>query len=212
MDKQNRILKCILGFAVIYMTCVTTALFCKEIYAEEEVVEEIVEEVVEEVEPAIVEEHIVIVHHREVIDRTDLNEPYVALTDEEKKLVATVVRLEGGNQSIECQYAIASVIINRYTSSNVSIHQIIYAPNQFSVVSSIPDTEPTNTQLRIVENVCKYGITIPEYVTYFRAGHYHENTGIPYFSLDNTYFSYNKNLFDKYMEKIINSRESEEIE
>lgn len=210
MEKQNKVLKFLLGLLIIYVTATTTALVCKQVYADEEV-EEIVEEIVEEeIEPLVEEEHVVIVHHREVIDTKDITQPYVSLTDDEKYLVATVLKLEGGGESIECQYAIASVIINRYTTSDSTISQIIYAKNQFSVASEIPNAHPTGTQLKIVENVCKYGPTIPEYVIYFRAGNYHEKTGIPYFHLDNTYFSYNKNLFDKYMEKIVSSRESGE--
>ena len=62
----------------------------------------------------------------------DKKENYIELTDDEIYELATLVYLEAGAESYECQKAVASVVINRMTTQNKSLHSVIYAKNQFS--------------------------------------------------------------------------------
>lgn len=116
---------------------------------------------------------------------------YIDLTDDEIYELATLVFLESGAEPYECQLAIASVVINRMTTQNVSLHDVIYAKNQFSPAYLIDDSEPSESTLNAVKEVIENGPTIPEYVTFFRADYYHNWSELitPYIQYGNTYFS-----------------------
>lgn len=126
---------------------------------------------------------------------------YIELSDDDKYMIASLVYLEGRGESIECQKAIASVVINRYTTGEYhSISDVIYATNQFTPARYVSSTCPDQTQIDVVNEVCESGVTIPEYVTYFRAGHYHRFNGqIPYTQLSSTYFSYDRDVYNQVM-------------
>lgn len=123
-------------------------------------------------------------------------ENYIALSEEEKYHLATLIWLEGRGESIECQYAIGSVVINRYTTGgHTSILDVIYAKNQFQPAHLISQSQPSQLQIDIVNDLCLNGPTIPEYVTYFRADHYFNwDTVEDYTRISNTYFSYSTKL------------------
>lgn len=122
-------------------------------------------------------------------------EPYIELTEDEKYMLATLIFLEGGGESVECQHAIGSVVINRVTTSGDSLESVIYAKGQFEPAYLIPSTIPEDTQLEIVNELCINGPSLPEYVTYFRADYYHEWSDLtPYKHIDNTYFSFSGGL------------------
>lgn len=121
------------------------------------------------------------------------------LTDDEIWMLATLVYLEGGVESIECQEAIASVVINRMLTEDKSMSEVIYAPGQFSVAYLVDSSMPDDVALGAVMSVVVNGTTVPKCVTYFRAGHYHEwNSSriIPFCQIDNTYFSYDNQICD----------------
>lgn len=121
--------------------------------------------------------------------------PYIELTEDEKHMLATIIYLEGRGESVECQYAIGSVIINRVTTSGSDLKSVIYAEGQFEPAYLISSTTPTDTQIEIVNELCIDGPSLPEYVTYFRANHYHEWGDLsPYTYTDNTYFSYSRDV------------------
>lgn len=127
----------------------------------------------------------------DVCDIAKSSNTYIYLTDEEIRDFATLVYLEGGNQSYECQLAIASVIVNRMTTSNSSLYDVMYAKNQFTPANRIKQHSPSESTLNAVKEVITYGPTIPEHVIFFRADYYH-NWGSwvePYIVYDNTYFS-----------------------
>ena len=114
-----------------------------------------------------------------------------ALTDRE--ILARLVYLEGNVESLECQKAIASVVINRLNSGywGNTISSVIYARSQFTPASRIPSTTPTATNYEAVDYVLTNGVTLPSYVLYFRAGyHFSWNGYVPYTSIGNTYFGY----------------------
>ena len=111
----------------------------------------------------------------------------------DRETLARLVFLESNTESLECQKAIASVIINRVKSGywGNTINSVIYAKNQFTPASRIPYVTPTATNYEAVDYVLNNGATIPSYVLYFRAGyHFSWNGYVPYKSIGNTYFGY----------------------
>lgn len=130
-----------------------------------------------------------------------IQEEYIILTDSEKKMIASLVYLEARGESLECQEAVASVIINRFTTGDCnSIEDVIYAKRQFTPAKYVSSTTPTKTQLDIVEKIALTGPTIPEYVTYFRARYYHNWGGLHnYCYYSNTYFSYDQEVYNQVM-------------
>lgn len=121
---------------------------------------------------------------------------YIELTEDEIWDLATLVYLESGGESYECQLAVASVVINRVTTSDKSLYDVIYEKNQFTPAHRIESNEPSESTMNAVKEVCTNGPTIPEYVTYFRAEKYHSFSEyiMDYMCIDNTYFSYDINL------------------
>lgn len=121
--------------------------------------------------------------------------PFLVLDDVEKHIFASLLRLEVGSSSYECQMAAASVVVNRMLYDNKGFKEVVYEKNQFSVAKWIdPDTgkcykEPLEINWRAVEDICQNGPTLPYYVMYFRADYYHK-WSTPYFEIDGTYFSY----------------------
>lgn len=133
--------------------------------------------------------------------------PYVTLSEHEKEVFAILIYLEAGAEPLECQYACASVVLNRYTTGNYdSILDVIYAKGQFSPAHLIEKYEPKDKQLEIVEWLCTYGPTIPEYVTYFRASYYHTWSNLVDWKMiegntNDVYFSYDPRLKAKWEAK-----------
>lgn len=121
--------------------------------------------------------------------------PFLVLDAVEKHIFASLLRLEVGSSSYECQMAAASVVVNRMLYDNKSFREVVYEKNQFSVAKWIdPDTgkcykKPLEINWRAVEDICQNGPTLPYYVMYFRDDYYHK-WSTPYFELDGTYFSY----------------------
>lgn len=115
----------------------------------------------------------------------------ISLTYDEIYALATLVFLEGGAESYDCQKAICGVILNRMILTNSSLYDVIYAPNQFTPAELIPYRQPSEESLQAVNDVLENGSIIPRYVTYFRADYYFDWC-IPYICYDNTYFSYSE--------------------
>lgn len=121
---------------------------------------------------------------------------YYPMTEDELYELATLVYLEGGVESYECQQAIASVVINRATTSGKSTHDVIYAKHQFTPAKKIKQSEPSESTIKAAKYVAMYGPSIPEYVTFFRADYYFD-WGSPYADyvcIDRTYFTYDSRL------------------
>lgn len=130
-------------------------------------------------------------------DTFDNTELY--LTEHEVQLLSTLVYLEGGGESFDCQKNIASTVINRMLTSDYTLTEILYADNQYSVASSLTYSSPSDSCEEAVMEVLNYGTTLPIYVTFFCADYYHQwGDQTPYCSVDNTYFSYSQSLFDAY--------------
>ena len=123
---------------------------------------------------------------------SESNNFYIDLSESEINLLATLVYLEGGCESYECMKGIASVVVNRMLTTGDSLHQVIYAPGQFSVAHLLTSYSPTEETLRAARDVVQNGPSMPIHVLFFRASYYHEfgnGRVIPYTYIDNTYFS-----------------------
>ena len=117
---------------------------------------------------------------------------YYELTYDEIDMLARLVYLEAGGESYECMKGVASVVLNRMTSTGMSLHDVIYEPNQFSPACYIESTCYTDTVYSAVMDVVENGPSLPTYVTFFRADYYHDfgnNIVVPYTCINNTYFS-----------------------
>lgn len=124
----------------------------------------------------------------------------IYLTLDEINELATLVYLEGGAESRYTKECIASVVLNRMYVYGQTLEEVIYAPNQFEPAELIDQYEPTEECVDIVNELLDSRCTVPVQVLYFRAGDYHNwsNDVIPFVKLDNTYFSYDKNVMDQY--------------
>lgn len=131
----------------------------------------------------------------------EVSEIHSKVDTDELSMLSALIFLEAGSESFECQKAVGSVVINRMNVDNQSMYDVIYAPNQFSPASQIPDTIPTQSCIDAAEYVLRHGSTIPTYVTYFRANYYFD-WAIPYANIDNTYFSYTRSVKSKVEEKL----------
>lgn len=115
------------------------------------------------------------------------------LTNYDIQLLEHCVMSEAGGESLQCQEAVACVILNRWLNPEKygdTIYDVIYAPGQFSCSMS---NQPTVSVRLAVHDALldlnTYLAPVPYNCYYFRANHYHENLGIPYCNYDNTYFS-----------------------
>lgn len=115
------------------------------------------------------------------------------ISPEDRETLARLVFLEGNAESLDCQKAIASVVINRMHSGywGSSINSVVYARNQFTPAKRIPYTTPTAANYEAVDYVLMNGVTLPTYVLYFRANHHFAWRGyVPYIAISRTYFGY----------------------
>lgn len=137
----------------------------------------------------------------------DKHDPYIDVSESDIELIAKILYLEGRGESIECQKAIVSVIVNRMKQDNLSASEVIFAPNQFSTACNVDSAELDDEMIKIVKEIVMNGPVVPEYVTYFRANKYHSwNSVSDYAQIDNTYFSYETKLLDEYAESIGENR------
>lgn len=115
------------------------------------------------------------------------------LNKEDRELLAKLLYCEGRGESVDCQRAIISVVINRLNNGywGTTIKDVVYAKGQFSPVSSgaINKAKPSQTQYDVVDYVLENGTTLPSWVMYFRASYHFNWKGYtPYCAIDNTYF------------------------
>ena len=123
----------------------------------------------------------------------------VSLTDYEIGLLSTLVYLEGGTESYECQKAIASTVINRMIVYGEPLSEVIYKPGQYSVADMLSYSTYTDSTYNAVIDVLNYGTTLPVYVNFFRAGYYHSwGDQVAYCYMGNTYFSYSQATANQY--------------
>lgn len=151
-------------------------------------------------EPKVIVEEVEIIKEVEVTKEVPVEvivevEPTYAyeVTSEEREMLARLVYLESNIESLECQKAVASVVINRWLDGywGNTLKDVIYANGQFTPANKIYNTTPTATNYEAVDAVLKNGTTLPPYVLYFRANYHFTWAGYkPYTVIDQTYFGY----------------------
>ena len=152
---------------------------------------------IKEVEKEIiveVEKEVVVEVEKEVIVEV-IKEPIYAykITSVEREMLARLVYREANTESLECQMAVISVIINRWQDGRWgdTLEKVIYSPNQFSPANLLYKTTPTELNYTAVDLVLQNGCTLPPYVLYFRTNYHHKWSGYkPYTQIDYTCFGY----------------------
>ena len=117
------------------------------------------------------------------------------ITSAEREMLARLVYREANIESLECQMAVVSVVINRWQDGRWgdTLEEVIYAPYQFSPSGLIYKTTPNETNYQAVDYVLKNGSTLPKYCLYFRANYGFSNTWVgytEYVQISTTYFGY----------------------
>lgn len=124
------------------------------------------------------------------------------ITETDRIEMAKCIYAECRGESVECQRGVCAVLYNRYkTGEYACMHDVIFAPNQFATDNfDNIDQADIADQLYIVDKTIEYGASLPEYVIYFRASHYHTMSDAEDFvTIDKTFFSYSKKLYNKYI-------------
>lgn len=117
------------------------------------------------------------------------------ITSVEREMLARLVYREANTESIECQEAIVSVVINRWQDGRWgnTLKEVVYAKNQFSPANLLYCTTPNETNYEAVDEIIQNGCTIPEYVLFFRADYHFKWEGYKaYQKIDSTCFGYMK--------------------
>ena len=129
----------------------------------------------------------------EIIETIDITEEQAEdicsyyVTDEEYNLLLRVCMSECGGkygEPLEGKIAVVETILNRSDIFGMSIEEVVYEPNQYSVSDN---GEPDETVIEAVD-IALSSNTYPDDMIYFRAGYYH-NFGTPYRQIGNHYFS-----------------------
>lgn len=135
-----------------------------------------------------------IIPEPEITDGVRTEQEYAYnITSVEREMLARLVYREANTESIECQEAIVSVVINRWQSGlwGDTLEEVVYAENQFAPANLLYCTTPTETNYEAVDEVIENGITIPEYIFYFRTDYHFKWDGYKaYKKIDNTCFGY----------------------
>ena len=114
-------------------------------------------------------------------------------------LMCRCVQAEAGGESMECQEAVATVILNRVYCEDKfpdTIEEVITQKTQFAIFPA--EAVSDQVKLSVLSALINYGSLnqeLPRSCYYFRAGYYHK-FGISYKHIDNTYFSLAENATD----------------
>ena len=97
---------------------------------------------------------------------------YEPVTAQEFELIARVVYAEANTESLDGQQAVAEVVLNRRAAGNFadSVHDVVYAPGQFSTAPMLESVKPNMRNYTAVW-LALYGEAIlPLDVVYFSRG------------------------------------------
>ena len=113
----------------------------------------------------------------------------------EREMLARLVYLEANTENLECQMAVASVVINRWQDGRWgnTIASVIYSPYQFSPAGLIHKTTPTETNYAAVDHILKSGSILPKYCLFFRSEYCFSDVWegyARYAKIDDIYFGY----------------------
>ena len=131
---------------------------------------------------------------KEIIVEVEKQSLYVYnITSMEREMLARLVYREANTESLECQMAIVSVIVNRWQDGRwgETIEDVIYSPNQFTPANLLYKTTPTELNYTAVDLVLQNGCTLSPYVMFFRTDHHFGWEGYkPYTQIDYICFGY----------------------
>lgn len=104
--------------------------------------------------------------------------PGVELTPEEEYLLASIIWLESRGESFEGQQAIAEIVLNRLIAEGFpnTVHDVIFAENQFTTTKFLDDAEPGEIQYKAIKTALTGESVLPVDVFYF--GRYPKNNRI----------------------------------
>ena len=121
--------------------------------------------------PSKIETQIVEVETEKIIEVEKEPSYIYNISSVEREMMARLVYLEANTESLECQQAVASVVINRWLDGRWgnTIASVIYARYQFSPSGLIYKTTPTETNYVAVDHILKSGSILPKYCMYFRS-------------------------------------------
>lgn len=147
-----------------------------------------------EIKEVEVEKEVIVEVKKEVVVEVEREPTYTYnVTSAEREMLARLVYREANTESLECQMAIVSVVINRWQDGRWgdALEDVVYSPYQFTPSGLIYKTTPTETNYKAVDFVLRHGCTLPQYVMYFRAGYHFDWNGYkPYTQIDHTCFGY----------------------
>lgn len=119
------------------------------------------------------------------------NLEYMKFSEEDLYIFEQTVYLESGGESVECQMAVGSCILNRMVNENKSLQEVVYEPGQFDVAPNIGIASVSDTTKWVCKVLLKYGPSLPTCVTSFRTETYHNFNCInPYCQIGSVYFSH----------------------
>ena len=121
------------------------------------------------------------------------------ITDDEIEMLARLLFLEAGNQSIEGQRAVIEVVFNRLLSDEFpnTLNDVVYAENQFSPAHLIPSTTPTDEQYEVIQIVLTDTETVLDRgVVFFSRGQYNDYL---YDKIGDHYFCYSTKSYQNKM-------------
>ena len=126
-----------------------------------------------------------------------IKEPTYAynITSAEREMLARLVYREANMESLECQMAVISVVINRWCDGRwgQTLGEVVYSPAQFSPADLLYKTTPNETNYAAVDRILKNGSILPKYCMYFRSEFCFSNIWVGYdryTQIDDMYFGY----------------------
>lgn len=95
--------------------------------------------------------------------------PYLELTDEDKKLMASIIWLEARGEPFEGQQAIAEIMLNRLLSDGFpdNMKGIVLAEGQFRTTKFLDDAKPGELQYKAIDRALSGPNIVPMDVFYF---------------------------------------------
>lgn len=177
---------CVVILELMIIICLaTTPTKIKEVEVTKEIEVPVIVEVTKEIEVT-----------KEVKVPVEVEPTYTyEVSSEEREMLARLVFLEANTESIDCQMAIVSTIINRwqYGHWGDTLADVVYSQDQFTPSGQIWKTTPGEANYEAVDRVLKDGVTLPEYVMYFRLDWGFSNVWdgyVEYMKIDNVCFGY----------------------
>ena len=103
--------------------------------------------------------------------------PDMALSEEDKDLLAKLIWAEAQGEPFDGQQAIAEVVLNRIAADNFpgNVHDVLYAQDQFKAVAQIYAAKPTHVQYEAIRRAMYGPHVVPEDVVFFSTGAVSDN-------------------------------------